>query len=129
MLTKLSNILMIIGICSDEEFIPCIISFQVRFVKSDNIWLSPNYQRDSCHITQLLYTTNEEMKQKYFFTFHHKMEQFNGRPHWAKEFNVTFDQLTKLYPQFNNFLALRQRMDPAGIFINQFLGQQFELKY
>ena len=122
----MANILIIIDI---RRFYPVYYLFQVRFVKSDNIWLSPNYQRDSCHITQLLYTPNEEMKQKYFFTFHRKMEQFNGRPHWAKEFNVTIDQLTKLYPQFNNFLALRQRMDPAGIFVNQFLGQQFELKY
>ena len=105
------------------------VSFQVRFVKSDNIWLSPNYQRDSCHITQLLYTPSEEIKQKYFSGFHHKMERFNGRPHWGKEFNVTVGQLKKLYPQFDNFLAMRQKMDPAGVFVNPFLSQQFQLRY
>ena len=98
-------------------------------MKADNIWLSPNYQRDTCHITQLLYTPSEETKQKYFFGFHHKMEQFNGRPHWGKEFSMTIDQLKSVYPQFSNFLALRQRMDPAGIFVNPFLSQQFKLKH
>ncbi|XP_065898777.1 L-gulonolactone oxidase-like isoform X2 [Dysidea avara] len=112
-----------------EDNIPVNHIIEVRFVKSDNIWLSPNYQRDSCHITQLLYSPSEEVKHKYFKKFHHTMEQFNGRPHWGKEFGVTVKQLKKLYPKFVDFLAVRRKIDPDGIFVNLFLNQQLGLKY
>jgi len=98
-------------------------------VKSDDIWLSPNYQRDSCHITLLLYSPSDEVKHKYFNVFHHKMKQFNGRPHWGKEFNVTITQLNKLYPKLEEFLAVRNQLDPDGIFVNPFLNKQLELNY
>ena len=36
---------------------------QIRFVQADDIWLSPNYERNSCHITQTIYNPSEEHRQ------------------------------------------------------------------
>ena len=57
------------------------------------------------------------------------MEQFNGRPHWGKEFDVTFKQVKKLYPKLEDFLAVRSKLDSDGIFVNSFLNKQLELNY
>ena len=36
------------------------LSLQVRFVQADDIWLSPEYNRDSCRITLSIYNPSEE---------------------------------------------------------------------
>jgi FAD/FMN-containing dehydrogenase len=52
----------------------------------------------------------------------------NGRPHWAKNWQYVNPPLhmASLYPAENLrvFNALRRRLDPEGIFINQFLANQ-----
>ena len=45
-------------------------AFQVRFVRSDDIWLSPNYKRDSCHITEMIYSLSVETSILYFNSVH-----------------------------------------------------------
>jgi len=57
------------------------------------------------------------------------MEQFNGRPHWGKEFDVTTKQLKKAYPKLEDFLVMRSKLDPDGVFVNLFLNKQLELNY
>eukprot|EP00882_Tetradesmus_deserticola_P001995 GHRQ01002140.1.p1 GENE.GHRQ01002140.1~~GHRQ01002140.1.p1 ORF type:complete len:593 (+),score=177.48 GHRQ01002140.1:42-1820(+) len=46
--------------------------------------------------------------------------KYKGRPHWGKNFDRTFTHprcpVTKLYPRFNQLLALAKRYDPAGMF-------------
>jgi len=52
----------------------------------------------------------------------------NGRPHWAKNWQYVNPHVNMraLYPAENLrvFNALRRRLDPEGIFINQFLAEQ-----
>lgn len=48
---------------------------------------------------------------------------FAARPHWGKLFAATSTQLAGLYPKFNDFIALAQRLDPSGKFRNDFLDR------
>ena len=103
-------------------------SHQVRTVKADDFWLSMNYQRDSCHVTQLLYLPINPVRRFYFGEFFEKTRKFSGRPHWGKEFQTTAREMKRVYPKMDDFLALRQDFDPKGIFVNDFLGKLLNVK-
>ena len=99
---------------------------EVRTVKSDNFWLSPNYQRDSCHLTQILYHPSKVTFKEYFFDYFDLIGGFQPRPHWGKNFRLNRSHLTTLYPKFKDFLAVKNRLDPSGILTNTFLGNLFK---
>ncbi|OZB82866.1 MAG: hypothetical protein B7X41_15810, partial [Microbacterium sp. 14-71-5] len=44
-----------------------------------------------------------------------------GRPHWGKLHSLDADQLRERYPRFDDFLALRDRLDPERRFGNRYL--------
>ena len=99
---------------------------EIRNVKSDKFWLSPNYRRNSCHLTQILYHPNEATFQQYFFDYFDLIGEFQPRPHWGKHFNMNASHLKTLYPKFKDFLAVKNRLDPFGILTNAFLGNLFK---
>lgn len=49
-----------------------------------------------------------------------------GRPHWAKIHFWTFQQASKSYPKWKDFLALRERLDPKKLFWNAHMEKLFE---
>ena len=48
-----------------------------------------------------------------------------GRPHWGKIHSLRARQLSDLYPGWERFLAIRERLDPTGCFLNLHLRQIF----
>ena len=99
---------------------------EVRNVKSDEFWLSPNYGRNSCQLTQILYHPDAETFKEYFFDYFDLIGEFQPRPHWGKNFNLNTSHLTTIYPKFQDFLTVKKRLDPSGIFTNAFLGNLFK---
>jgi L-gulonolactone oxidase len=100
---------------------------EVRFVKGDDIWMSPCYGRDSCYIGIIMYRPYNytiEYRQ-YFEDFFKIMYALGGRPHWAKEFSVSDDQLIHMYPMWHRFKQIREEMDPKHIFENDYLKRLF----
>lgn len=51
------------------------------------------------------------------------MASFQGRPHWAKAHSVTYERLERSYPRMREFTMIRQRLDPEGMFLNDYLGR------
>jgi FAD-linked oxidoreductase len=96
---------------------------ECRFVKSDDIWLSPAYQRDSAYIAVHMYK-GMPYKQ-YLNDMEAIFEKYDGRPHWGKLHYQTSDYLRKLYPKWDEFHAIRKEMDPNGTFLNQHLKHIF----
>ena len=99
---------------------------EVRNVKSDEFWLSPNYRRDSCHLTLILYHPDANTFNRYFFDYFDLIGEFQPRPHWGKNFKLNTSHLETIYPKFKDFLSLKKRLDPTGIFTNAFLGNFFK---
>ena len=99
---------------------------ELRNVKSDNFWLSPNYRRNSCHLTQILYHPNEATFQQYFFDYFDLIGEFQPRPHWGKHFNMNASHLKTLYPKFKDFLAVKDHLDPSGILTNTYFDHLFK---
>ena len=48
------------------------------------------------------------------------MRAAGGRPHWGKMHSLTARELRDLYPRFNDFVKLRQQMDPQGRFLSPY---------
>lgn len=90
-----------------------------RFVKGDDIWLSPAYERDSAYIAFHVYKPNPY--KGYFKVMEDICASVGGRPHWGKMHTRTFNELTNLYPKWNDFHAIRSQMDPNGIFMTSYM--------
>lgn len=92
---------------------------EVRFVKADDMYLSPAYQRDSVYIAVHMYKGMEY--KTYFDAMETIFKKYNGRPHWGKMHTRTAKELSQLYPMWNKFQEIRNELDPNGLFMNDYL--------
>ncbi len=104
------------------------LPIEVRFVKGDNFWLSPCQGRDSCYIGVIMYRPygREVEYQAYFRDYESIMASLGGRPHWAKRFAPQSEQLSTMYPFWQDFQTLRQQMDPLYLLRNNFTDRVFK---
>ncbi|MFS1514152.1 D-arabinono-1,4-lactone oxidase [Chengkuizengella sp. SCS-71B] len=112
--------------CMDQQQFAVHFPIECRYVKKDDIWLSPSYQRNSAYIAVHMYKGMEY--ESYFQEMEKIMQKYNGRPHWGKMHTLTSDKLQKLYPKWNDFQKLRGQMDPEGLFLNDYLEGLFDTK-
>jgi FAD/FMN-containing dehydrogenase len=52
--------------------------------------------------------------------------KYGGRPHWGKLHSLGRAELSRLYPRFEDFRALRAQLDPDGRLLNEHLRRIFE---
>ncbi|MEM7334013.1 MAG: D-arabinono-1,4-lactone oxidase [Chloroflexota bacterium] len=96
---------------------------ECRWVKQDNAWLSPAYERDSAYIAvhQLIGAPYKDQFAKLEAIF----RRFGGRPHWGKLNTMTREDGMRAYPRMNDFIALRNELDPNNMFCNDYLVRMF----
>ena len=92
---------------------------EFRFVKGDDVWLSPAHGRDSAYIAVHQY--RGMAYQEYFSAVEAIFRNHRGRPHWGKLHTRTAGDLAALYPMWEHFHAVRRRLDPGGLFLNPYL--------
>ncbi|RFA20088.1 D-arabinono-1,4-lactone oxidase [Subtercola boreus] len=99
------------------------ISFpvEVRFAASDDLWLSTAHGRQTGYIAVHRYF--REPHAEYFEAVEEIMMAHAGRPHWGKLHTRDAQDFTGLYPRFVDFVALRERLDPARLFANDYLDR------
>jgi FAD-linked oxidoreductase len=102
-----------------EVFFP----IEVRFVAGDDIWLSPFNGRESMSIAVHRYF--EEDHRPFFASVEPILRSHGGRPHWGKLNTLRADDFAALYPRWEDFLAVRREVDPAGRFLNPYLREVF----
>ena len=51
--------------------------------------------------------------------------KYGGRPHWGKVHSLGREQLTTLYPKFEDFRKIRAELDPSGRMLNAHLKKLF----
>ncbi|MGC5322339.1 D-arabinono-1,4-lactone oxidase [Micromonospora arida] len=88
----------------------------VRSIAADDIWLSNAYGRPTTTIACLQNTSLPY--EEYFRDMEAVFRQYGGRPHWGKKHWLTARQLRPLYPRWDDFQALRRRLDPDGVFLS-----------
>ena len=92
---------------------------EVRFIAADDIWLSTAHERDNAYVAVHQYHRMEH--HAYFAAFEAIVAEHDGRPHWGKMHSLGADRLRELYPRFEDFLAVRDRLDPDRRFTNAHL--------
>ena len=97
------------------------ISFpiEVRAAADDENWLSTAYGRRSAYIAVHRYVRDDPTE--YFAAVEQIMRRYDGRPHWGKMHNRTAADLRDSYPRFDDFLAVREKLDPRRTFANDYL--------
>lgn len=96
---------------------------EVRVAAADDILLSTAYGRDTGYIAIHQYHRLEH--DMYFDAFEQIVEAFGGRPHWGKLHTLGAEQFRERYPRFDDFLAIRDRLDPQRAFTNPYTRQVF----
>ncbi|WP_439681153.1 D-arabinono-1,4-lactone oxidase [Embleya sp. MST-111070] len=94
---------------------------EVRFAAADDIWLSTAYGRETCYIAFHQY--HRMPHQRYFGACRQILADFGGRPHWGKMHDLDVDSLRPRYERFDDFTALRDTVDPGGVFANAYLDR------
>ena len=99
------------------------ISFpvEVRFAAADDRWLSTAHGRASGYIAVHRYWREDPTE--YFEAVEQIMVDFGGRPHWGKMHTLDASILRSRYPRFEDFVALRDRLDPERMFANAYLDR------
>ena len=92
---------------------------EVRFAAPDDRWLSTAHDRASAYIAVHRYW--REDPGEYFEAVEEILLRFEGRPHWGKMHTLDAGALRTRYPRFDDFTALRERLDPDRIFRNRHL--------
>ncbi|WP_295014847.1 D-arabinono-1,4-lactone oxidase [uncultured Microbacterium sp.] len=92
---------------------------EVRFAASDDRWLSTAYERPSSYIAVHRYWRHDP--REYFDAVEQICVARGGRPHWGKLHTLAADDLRARYPRFDDFVALRDRLDPDRRFGNRYL--------
>ncbi|WP_285033609.1 D-arabinono-1,4-lactone oxidase [Mycolicibacterium sp. lyk4-40-TYG-92] len=92
---------------------------EVRAAAADENWLSTAYRRRSAYIAVHRYVRDDPTE--YFTAVEQIMRRHDGRPHWGKIHNRTAADLRDSYPRFDDFLAVREKLDPRRIFANDHL--------
>ncbi|TPX48198.1 hypothetical protein SeLEV6574_g02178 [Synchytrium endobioticum] len=96
---------------------------EIRLAQKDDIMLSPATGRDTCYIGVIMYKPYEHTipYSDYWEGYESIMKSLGGRPHWAKAFKLGPVELARVYPRFTEFVGLVKKMDPEGIFANDYI--------
>jgi FAD-linked oxidoreductase len=102
---------------------PVMFPVEVRVAAADDIWLSTATGRDTAYVAIHQYAGLPY--QEYFDVFESLTAEVGGRPHWGKMHSLSAAGLRRLYPRFDDFLAVRAAVDPEGRFANSYLNRVF----
>jgi FAD-linked oxidoreductase len=110
--------------CIQQHQFQVHFPIECRFVHSDDIWLSPAYERESAYIAVHMYRGMPY--RTYFYYIEEIFKRYQGRPHWGKMHTRTTGELAELYPRWHDFRRVRAELDPRGVFLNSYLRDLFD---
>ncbi|RMI44147.1 D-arabinono-1,4-lactone oxidase [Streptomyces triticirhizae] len=100
---------------------PVAFPVEVRFAPADDVWLSTAHGRDTAYVAVHQY--HRLPYERYFRAVAEIADAAGGRPHWGKLHWLDAAALRGRYPRFDDFLAVRDRLDPGGVFANPYLDR------
>ncbi|MFL5869633.1 MAG: D-arabinono-1,4-lactone oxidase [Solirubrobacterales bacterium] len=94
---------------------------EVRFAAADDLVLSGAHGRPTCYIA--VHQDRRLDWRPYFKAVEDMMRSYDGRPHWGKRHSQTAETLAGLYPRWEEFRVLRDRLDPERRFRNRYVDR------
>ncbi len=92
---------------------------EIRYVKSDDIMISPANGRDAVYMAVHQYLGMDY--EEYFKTIESIFWKYEGRPHFGKMNTMTKDQFLQVHPNWQKFSNIQRECDPKGIMLNDYL--------
>ena len=90
---------------------------EIRSIRADALWLSGAYGRDTIGI-HFTWRLDEPAVRALVFMIEAALAPFDARPHWGKVFTSDPVTIASRYPRWADFIDLRERWDPRGVFRN-----------
>ena len=94
---------------------------EVRLAAADDIPLSTASGRDTAYVAAHVPAGTEPGP--WFAAVEEAAARVGGRPHWGKLHGLAAAALRARYPRFDDFLAVRDRLDPTGVLSNAYLDR------
>ncbi|OBK10405.1 D-arabinono-1,4-lactone oxidase [Mycobacterium asiaticum] len=98
--------------------LPIMYPLEVRFSAADDAFLSTAHARETCYIAVHQFIGMEY--ENYFRAVEEIMNEYAGRPHWGKRHYQSAATLRERYPEWKRFIAVRDRLDPNRVFLNDY---------
>ena len=105
-----------------ERIRPLLHASEIRTVAADELWLSPAHRRDSACV-HFTWKQLPEQVTALLPEIEERLAPFTPRPHWGKVFTLDPAQVRARYPRLEDFLALRERLDPGRVFTNAYIDR------
>ncbi len=99
------------------------ISFpvEIRVCPADDLPLSTAYDRESVYLA--FHMNPQTDHRDYFRGVEDVLRGYDGRPHWGKLNTRAAADLAPAYPRWQDFQAMRDRLDPDRLFTNPYLDR------
>jgi alditol oxidase len=109
-----------------DLFAPVLSVCEIRTVRSDDLWLSPTYGRDSVafHFT---WAGNESAVLPVLAAIEERLLPLDPRPHWGKVTSVSPRKVVTYYERAHDFERLMVKYDPTFKFRNDFVNGLFPI--
>ena len=96
-----------------------LFPLEYRFVAADDVWLSPCFGRDNVAISVHQHVCTDY--RPLFNLVEPIFWKYGGRPHWGKLHTLDARRLAELYPHWDDYRRVRERLDPQGRMLNDHL--------
>jgi xylitol oxidase len=100
-----------------DRVAPVLQVSEIRTVAADELWLSPNYRRETMAV-HFTWIADTDAVLPAVDLVEAALAPLDPRPHWGKIFTTDPIALRTRYERFADFQALVRRFDPAGTFRN-----------
>jgi FAD-linked oxidoreductase len=94
---------------------------ELRVAGGDDIALSTASGRDSAYLAFHVPAAVDHIS--YFKLVARVLDGYGARPHWGKLHELDAELLRTRYPRFDEFVRLRDEVDPTGVFSNRYLDR------
>ena len=106
-----------------ERIAPHLHITELRTAAADELWLSGAYQRPMLAI-HFTWKPEPDAVHALLPDIEAALAPFDARPHWGKVNRVDAATLARVHPRLADSRALFERLDPTGMFSNDYLEER-----
>lgn len=111
---------------TEKHFPEVYFPMEVRSVAPDEFWLSPFHRRLTCSIAIHHDAANDPLP--FMRAAEPIFRKYGGRPHWGKMHSLTAADFKKLYPRWDDAMAVRRDIDPGNRFVSPYMAGLFGIQ-
>ncbi|MDX8526242.1 D-arabinono-1,4-lactone oxidase [Mesorhizobium sp. MSK_1335] len=111
---------------TERHFPEVYFPIEVRSVAPDEFWLSPFYKRLTCSIAIHHDAASDPLP--FMRAAEPIFRKYGGRPHWGKMHSLKAADFKKLYPRWDDAMAVRREIDPENRFVSLYMAGLFGIQ-